>query len=117
MSEDWSSVVAEAGQGIGEVGKTATLHTQSNAGTTYDPTVSETPTALTVVQSKFDTREIDGTVIRATDIKLLVSANGAAAGPSVGDFITVDNVRYRVEMVWPVAPGDTVLMWKVQLRG
>lgn len=118
MSEDWSAVVADVAEGISEVGKIATLHAFTTSGPDHNPTITDVAPAptLTVLGSDYKDAEVDGTLIQTGDRKLIVAAMDVTYAPSVEYEMTVDGVRYAIIDVRPLMPGDTVLMWKVQLR-
>ena len=62
----------------------------------------------------FKKSEIDGTVIQAGDIKLLLEATTTA--PIIGDMVTYESIDYRVMDVDRLSPGGVVLRFNLQLR-
>lgn len=62
----------------------------------------------------YNSSEIDGEVIRRSDIRLLLEPISTA--PIVGDQCTVDSKAYRVLAVDTLSPGGTVCRYELQLR-
>lgn len=62
----------------------------------------------------YNKSEIDGTLIRNGDIRLIFQATSTA--PEVDDIATVDSIDYRVMAVNKSAPAGTVLKYELQLR-
>ncbi len=88
--------------------------TLNRAGTpTYDPstgTVSNgTPTTISVrgVFIYRDQMNADGTVVRGTERRLLITAAGATGTPAIGD--TVDGTK--ISHVRAFTPNGTVVAW------
>jgi hypothetical protein len=66
------------------------------------------------VQEAYAGREIDGTLVKAGDIRLLVSAGTAQA---VEDAVTLaDGTVGTVKAVEPFSPGGTVLYYTLRVR-
>lgn len=86
---------------------------------TYDPATGQmsatTPTTHTVLGVFIEYRadNVDGTVIRAGDRLLLVSAIGSNVTPAVGD--RVDGLE--ILAVRSFAPNGTAIAWACQARG
>lgn len=118
MSEDWDSVAADVALGLLEAGTTAYI---VRAGTPTGPAHNPTPgtpsdLAVTVVYDKFRNNEIDGTLIKAGDLKILVAAGSVV--PTVADgFKDGDGNQYTIINVTPLKPGGVVVMWEIQARG
>lgn len=87
MSEDWAAVAAEVSEGLAEVGVTGyILRRGAEGGETFNPTPgTDVQHQCTVVYARWATNLIDGTMIRATDQKILVSTAGLSIVPQVGD--------------------------------
>lgn len=58
--------------------------------------------------------EIDGTLIRATDKKVMMSAVGTA--PTVADRIVISGVEYAILNVMPEAPSGVPLYYIIHAR-
>lgn len=68
------------------------------------------------VLSDFQASQIDGTIIRREDKKALVAADGLKYVPSTSDLIIDGEIQYTIVNVETIAPGDVVLVYKLQLR-
>ena len=106
-------------------GQSITL-TKVTAGT-YNPatgamtgTTTSTQTAYGAVFD-YGTKQIDGTLIKAGDKQLLLSAfktDGAAlTAPSLNDTVTIGGVVYTITQIKPMSPAGTVVMYDCNLRG
>ena len=106
-------------------GQSLTL-TRITAGT-YDPATGGMTGATTSTQSAYGAifdygaKQIDGTLIKAGDKQLLLSAfktDGAAlTAPVLGDTVSIGGVTYTlVEPLKEVNPAGTVVMYEVNLR-
>lgn len=93
--------------------------------TTYPPTPGQTLAYIgTVMLSQFSTRDRDGTNIKASDLKALITPLGftrtdAPAGsidPENGDKLQIDGATYSLVQVWPYKPGGDVLYFIGQAR-
>ena len=106
-------------------GQSVTL-TKVTAGT-YDPTTGGFTGAGTSTQTAYGAvfdygaKQIDGTLIKAGDKQLLLSAvktdGTALIAPALGDTVTVGGVTYTlVEPLKEVNPAGTVVLFDVNLR-
>jgi len=106
-------------------GQSITL-TKITAGT-YNPATGGFTGAGTSTQTAYGaifdygTKQIDGTLIKAGDKQLLLSAfktDGAAlTAPVLGDTVTIGGVTYTlVEPLKEVNPAGTVVLFDVNLR-
>lgn len=66
-------------------------------------------------------RNIDGTLIKQGDKRLLLSvlntAGAALTAPSINDTVTVGSVTYTITDIKPLAPAGTVLYYDCNIRG
>lgn len=116
----YGEMSATARDMLREFGKpvTVTLVTQG----TYDPATSakshdaEIITATKGVQTSFSLRDVDGTSILATDVRLLVAASSLARKPKPGDRVVIAGETYGVVNSKAVEPGPVALLYAVQLR-
>lgn len=116
MAENWGAVAIEVGAALAEAGFTVTHRRVTNAAgvNQWTPGVSTTVnTNVSAVVDSYSTFEIDGTLIKAEDKKLLVPAS---VGVVAGDFFVVGTSVYRVVNNKPLEPGGVTLMQEVQLR-
>jgi len=79
----------------------------------------DTPAAdvtFTAYGAAFDykKRDIDGTLIKAGDIRFLMEAKETE--PAIGGNIVIDSVTYRIIDLTPTSPAGVVVMYELQLR-
>jgi hypothetical protein len=85
---------------------------------TYDPATGKTstPTATTFtvrgVFINYEDKNVDGTVVRAGDRRLLVSAQGSTTAPAIGDRVG----GLQVVDVRTIAPRGVAVAWACQMR-
>lgn len=70
--------------------------------------------AVTVVISDFAKHEIDGTLIRRTDKRVIMS--GAEDAPLMNDKLVVAGVEYEVIRIEEIKPGNVVVAYEMQVR-
>lgn len=114
--EDWDATAAEVAAALAEVGFTATLTRPGTpTGPSYDPTPGTPSTHdLRVMQDSLGLGMIDGTTIRAGDLRLMCAAEGIR--PTTADRVTVQGVSYAVALCEPFAPGGVDLYYDLLLR-
>jgi transketolase C-terminal domain/subunit len=96
---------------IADKGRTVTLRTETNSGTGYDPTISNSDASIKAVITKFTASEIDGTLIQANDKRLITTTEITAQ-----QLIIDDGIEYEVINVDEIKPGDTAILYKAQIR-
>lgn len=116
MSEDWMSIADEVTAALREVGFTATLIRPGlTVGPEWDPTpLPPTEHTLRVMQDTLGLGLIDGSTIRAGDLRLMCAAEGIR--PTTADRLTVQGVTYAVVLCEPFAPGGVDLFYDLLLR-
>lgn len=114
---DYDESVADAIELIEEFGRTATLKQTTNSGTAHDPTQSTAEHACTVVTLTWENKEIDGTLIKATDRKILISLDGLTVTPALGDKIVIGSETLRLVAPFkPFSPASTVVFYETNAR-
>jgi hypothetical protein len=89
-------------------------------GATFDPVLgNDSGGSITTftgygAATDYNKLEIDGTVVKRGDIKLILEST--TTEPEQGDKCTVDSVDYRVMGIEPITPAGTLVISKVQLR-
>jgi len=126
MSDFYSRMAATANRMLKRRGQTITVsHTTDG---TYDPTTGQISGAVTTTQTvagimiEWDARQIDGTLIKVGDRRLLLSplnTSGAAlTAPVLGDTVT-DAASVIYTLVAPLktmAPAGTAILYDCNLR-
>lgn len=114
--EDWTVIAAEVAAALRNVGFAVTLHRKgTTTGPEWDPVQGpDTPHQLTVMQDMLGLSQIDGTLIKAGDLRLMCAAEGIR--PTTADRVTVQSVSYAVVLCEPFAPAGVDLYYDLLLR-
>ena len=111
-----ASALAEASAAVGDGPLTVTLVRQTagpaNPWATTAPATTSTP--LRAVIGRYDRALIDGTLIRADDLRVMLEAGPIE--PTTADALDIGGVSHAIVAVRPTAPGGLALMWEVQVR-
>lgn len=97
-------------------GKGSALRGVLKSGPDWEPVTTVVDAPCTVVELQFSTGEIDGTNILLSDRKFLLSVDGLMREPSAKDRLVVGTEELEIIQVWPLVPGDLVLMYTLQAR-
>lgn len=108
---DADGMIAEAGQeGI-------IRRAGESTGDPWNPTVGEpTDHPCLIVDFDFSAMEIDGSLIRAWDRRVLVSAGSLDIEPTEVDTIVIGGQEHAIVRVSPLAPGGVVVLYEIQAR-
>lgn len=68
------------------------------------------------VRTEYSLYNINGTTIKAGDVKLLLAAKDLTAVPVQGDTVVFAGTEYKVMNIDPIAPAEVILVHIVQLR-
>lgn len=122
MTFDYTRMAATAGRLLERYGRKAYLR-RTHAGI-YNPSTGTTPTVIashqvTVAFFDYDQRDIDGTVIRTGDQRVLMAPN--APMPQTGDAIVIPPMNepkavYSVVNVKRVQPALVPVLYELQVR-
>jgi len=102
---------------INDFGGPATLRTVTRA---YDVASGKTTdtfadnSVIATPPEPFKQGRVDGTVIRAEDLKTLVQGDGLS--PKTGDRLVKDGVDYQIVNVFPQSAGTVIAFYELQLR-
>ena len=106
-------MLKDKGQAVTITRQTAGAYNTSTGAATV---TTSTQTGHAVIIDH-DSNNIDGTLIKAGDKKLLLSPAGISA-PVINDTVTVGGVIYTVvEPLKTIAPAGAVVMYELNLRG
>lgn len=87
------------------------------SGPVWDPgDPTPTPYACTMAVLKFDNKDIDGTLIKATDKKVYVASYGLLITPTTTDRIIIRGVSHTIIRVMPLNPAGIDVYFDVQAR-
>lgn len=113
MAINYAKARASSIKGVSENGRNVVLRSFTTSGDDWNPVQVPVDTTVKALQSRFDAKEIDGTLIR-TDDKLFLIAGGADIG--LAKRLIDGGVDYEVVNVREVKPGAVSILWKVQVR-
>ena len=113
MAINYANLAALAERLIRENGRDALLITETNTGTDYQPTISQTSETIKLVQTQFNTQDNNDFVLQAHDVKFLVSS---AFAISAKQRIETNGRQYSIVAVKEIKPSDTSILYIVQGR-
>ena len=112
---EWAAELAT--DAIIENGRAATLVTISNSGNAWDPVQTSMEVDVIVLQTAFKAEDKNQWLIEAHDKALLLDSS---VTPIVGSTLvdTVDGVttHYSIVNIATLAPGETTILHKLQVR-
>ena len=114
---NYPKMQATASRLLKRFGKSITVNVLT--GKTFDAsTRTNTPTYSDVigygVKATFNNREIDGSLILSSDIKLIIE--NLSLRPVIDSLVTLSGVEYRVSSVGVVEPADLNIVYILGLR-
>ena len=116
----YSEMAEMAREEIEEYGRTITLR-RNNEGS-YDAATdtmvgaSVSDVSVKVLFTEYRQNEIDNTIILRGDKKVLIAATSLSFAPEHNDIIIDGGTQYKVINLSTVQPGDTPLLYKLQVR-
>lgn len=113
MAINYGNLAALAERLISENGRDALLITETNTGTDYQPTVSQSSETIKLVQSSFNASDNNDFMLQAHDVKFLVSS---AFTISTTQRIETNGLQYSIVGVKEIKPSDTSILYIVQGR-
>jgi hypothetical protein len=122
MSEtfDYDEMALIASQQIAYYGQPATLRVPGTAtgADPWNPTPgTATDVPCTVVVTDYRASERDGTIVRVTDRRALISVAGLAVEPGLASQLVLQTGEvFAVVAVSPLSPGGTPLLYDMQVR-
>jgi len=108
---DYSNLASTSVRLINKFGKSILKRTITNSGDEWNPTQVNVDTSIDGVVTAYGLNEIDGTLIKSTDKKLLTTSL-----IDTSDKIVDGAIIYSVVSVSTVEPSTTALLYKIQLR-
>ena len=121
MTYDYSKAASNALKKINDKGRTITLREPSR-DQVFDPenfTFEEgTPvdTEAKGLFTQFATKDVDGELIKRTDKRVLIPASALDAAPENSAKILDGGTEYQVINTEILQPGDTPIIYMVQVR-
>lgn len=113
MPDVHARFAATATRLIARHGRTMQLLTETASGPDYNPTITTTSEDIKAVQTRFESSEVDGELVKSNDIALLVDSTVPISNEMrAQDGSTV----YSVAPVLEVKPGTTSILYKLRAR-
>ena len=79
-----------------------------------EPTVQKTPCTLAAL--RFDNKDIDGTLIKASDKKVYIAAKGLPIVPITTDKLMIGGLSHTIVRILPLNPAGINVYFEVQAR-
>lgn len=114
---DYTKPQATASRLLERFGKAGAIRrNQIIGGTPFSPVTGPVDHACTLAVMRFSSNEIDGTRIRADDLKVYVSTSGLTIEPTTADKIVIDGQAYSIVNATPLKPAGVVVFHQLQCR-
>ena len=113
MAFDYGNSVTTATRLISTYGRTMTLRTTTETGDPWDPTQTSSDTDIIGVAVDYRSSEIDGDMVQTTDKRFLLTST---VTPTLQDKIVDNSTEYSIVNIREIKPGDTVVLYDVQVR-
>ena len=98
---------------ISKNGRGMQLVTVANSGTAWDPTQAETEADVIGVQTAFKAEDKNQWLIEAHDKAFLLDSS---VTPIVGSTLVDGETHYSIINIATLAPGETTILHKLQVR-
>lgn len=98
---------------IRENGRDALLISETNTGTDYQPTITQTSETIRLVQSQFNALDNNDFILQAHDVKFLVSSDFTL---TANQRIETNGQQYSIVALKEIKPADTIILYIVQGR-
>lgn len=113
MAINYANLAALSERLIRENGRDALLITETNTGTDYQPTISQSSENIKLVQSQFNSLDNNDFVLQAHDVKFLVSS---AFTLTANQRIETNGLQYSIVAVKEIKPASIGILYIVQGR-
>lgn len=113
---DYARSRATAERLIAKFGAVGAIRRSVTSGPDYDPEITDTDYACTLVTLEYDDAKVDGTLIRKTDKLIYVSTAGLSITLAESDKVVAAGDVYAIENLKPLSPAGIVVFWEVQGR-
>lgn len=114
VSFNYAKSAATADRLIKKFGQTGAIRRTTTTGDPWDPVVTETDYACTLVVTEYTLRERESSLIGTTDKRVLISTKDLSIEPTEQDRVVVGGIAHEIVRVDPLNPGGTVVMWEAQ---
>jgi hypothetical protein len=115
---DYAAIRSRAAKSIQRAGAPAVIRRSATSGTTpWNPgaaTTQDYDVYAAIVD--YEIREIDGTNIRRTDQKAIISAEGLEIEIGTNDVLVMGEKSYNIISAQPLAPAGLIVIYQAQVR-
>lgn len=119
MSFSYGSLASTALKQIAKFGRSVTLRTVTvgtfDTGTGVTTGASDADVTVKAVITGYTNKQTDGEIIRRGDKQVMIAGSAVTAAPVLND-VVVDDGDYKIVNIETIQPGDTVLLYKLQVR-
>ena len=98
---------------VNKYGRSGYLVSIVKSGVDYDPTITEVETEIKILESRFFTNEIDGSLIKLDDKRFLIAGSII---PSIDMKIKDGGKKYSIISIIETKPGNKLIISKIQAR-
>ncbi|MDX5592575.1 hypothetical protein [Pseudovibrio sp. SPO723] len=112
----YSQEAKDAYDGIEEAGTSCTITRVTGGGGPLGGGTSTIQADTHLVETSFESQEVDGTSVLRDDLKLIIPAHSLTLQPTAGDTVTYAGRTVQVINTMPVAPDGTPIIYEVQAR-
>lgn len=113
MAINYANLAALSERLIRENGRDALLISETNTGTDYQPTITQTSETIKLVQSQFNALDNNDFVLQAHDVKFLVSSDFTVTNKQR---IETNGQQYSIIAIKEIKPATTSILYIVQGR-
>lgn len=113
---NYARPVATAKRLISRFGQSVTQHVTTGGAGSWPPTETETDYTLEAAVLDYRNRDVDGTLIKATDKRVIVSTEGMTVTLDSAHKLTIGGVKHSIINVRELNPGGTVVYVEAQCR-
>jgi len=95
-------------------GRLVHLISKSSSGDEFNPDISDTKTEITAVNVEFKSSEIDGSLVRVGDKRFIIDSSVRPENDM--RLLDSDGIEYSIINKSEIKPGNTTILYKVQVR-
>ncbi|TRB03470.1 hypothetical protein EXN61_21650 [Agrobacterium tumefaciens] len=98
---------------LAEFGMTGAIRRTVTSGPDYDPDITETDYACTLVILEIDISKIDGTLIQQGDRMVYVSTKGLTIEVTVSDKLVIAGKEHVIKQCRPLSPAGLTVYYEL----
>lgn len=110
---DYARARATAERLIAKFGTTGAIRRSVTSGPDYDPEITETDYACTLVILEIDISKIDGTLIQQGDRMVYVSTKGLTIEVTVSDTLVIAGKEHVIKQCRPLSPAGLTVYYEL----